>query len=79
MSIKQEFFGDQAFKASLNLKYILALGNACAVRDTKDMCIDGNGGLAKGRIQHDICRFSADARKLFKAFSIARHNSVMFF
>jgi hypothetical protein len=40
----------------------VAWRNAKAVAQAKNVGIDGNGGLAKNRVEDHICRFSSHAR-----------------
>ncbi len=45
----------------LNLVHRLAGREAGAVRDPEDMCVDSDGRLAEGLVQHDIGRLAPHA------------------
>ena len=55
----------------------LAGGHAGAVADTENMRVDGDGGLAKGLVQHHIRRFPADTGKRLERRAVGRHLAAM--
>jgi hypothetical protein len=52
-------------------------GQAGTVAKSKQVCVYGHGGLAKGHIQHHIGGFSAYAGQCLKCVARARHLATM--
>src|SRR5262249_41970250 len=53
---------DDLVQLCFNLKRRLGGGHPGAIADPKDVRIDSNGRLAKGNVEHDVCRLAADTR-----------------
>src|SRR5699024_11021426 len=79
VSILQEGFGNQSGKLLFYLIDCLAGGDACAVGYPKNMRVDGNNRVPKGRVQYDIGGFPAHAGQRLKGCAVIRNLALMFF
>ena len=73
MRMQQEFVGRELQQALLDFERIAARGEARAVRDAKDMRVDGDGALAECDVEDDVGRLASDARQLLQRVAIAWH------
>ena len=65
MRILHELFGSQFCQARFHFQWRLALCQPSAIRDTKNVRVHGDRGLAEGSVQYDIGRLSTDAGQCF--------------
>ena len=77
MCVLLELVRRQPHEPFLNFEWRLAFRNASAVRDTKNMRIDGNRCFTEGGVEYDIGRFSTDAGQGLQFFAGARHFTVV--
>lgn len=54
-------------------------GQTRSVAESENVCIDGDGRLPKGGIEHDISRLAPHARQGFKAGPVIRYLAAMLF
>ena len=73
VDIQLELGGHHFEQLLLHLIHILAYRKAGAVRYPEDMGIDGDGGPAKGGVEHHVGGLAADARQGFQRFAVFRH------
>ncbi len=73
VDIQLELGGYHFEQLLLHLIHILAYRKAGAVRYPENMGIDGDGGPAKGGIEHHVGGLAADAGQGFQCFAVFRH------
>ena len=78
MGIMSEAFRYKFQEFLFNLRHGFAGGNPGAVGYPKDMGVYGDRGLAKGRIQNNIGRFSSHARQSFQVDPVFRDLALVF-
>ena len=70
MCAVEKFFRRGFFEAQLDLKRILAGGEAGTVRDAKNMRVDGDGRVAEGDVHHHIRGLASYTRQLFQRVAV---------
>src|SRR5579862_6076020 len=78
MRVEPEFLRRELHKLALDGFGVLADGKPRAVRDAKDMRVDGDRRLAERDVHHDVRGLAAYARKLLERLAIARHLAAVF-
>ena len=73
MGVLLELVGDEFLQRRFDRAHVLAGRESGAIRDAKDMRIDGDGRMAERRVQDHVRRLAADARQRFERLAIVRH------
>lgn len=77
MGIFEKGLGDDFKQFFLHRAHRFARGKTRAVGDAKDVGIDGDGRVSKGRIENHIRRLATNAREGFEGLSGCRHLPIM--
>ena len=69
MGMSLEFFRHEPLETCFDLHHVFSGRDSCAIRYPKDMGVDCNRLPSESRIQHNICRLSADTGERFERFT----------
>ena len=75
MGMTNEFLWRHFFKFFLYSEGRLPFSQARPVSDTKQVRVDGNGGLTKGNVEDHVGRLAADTRQLHESLSVPGHGA----
>src|SRR5437763_4217869 len=73
MGMTYVFCRYHAIELGLDLEGRLAGCHAGPIADTEDMRVDGDSRLTKCNVEHDVCRFAADAGQGLQGLARARN------
>src|SRR5438445_670440 len=73
MGVTYVFCRYHAIELGLDLEGRLAGCHTGPIADTEDVRVDGDSRLTKCNVEHDVCRFAADAGQGLKRLARARN------